>query len=304
MKPEKSHPRLNPECIPCIINKQIGCYPKKVSKNSAIEYMQRILKVIADAPDTTSAPEIIHEIYAIQKELFGYIQDYSDIKRHFNKLMLDLEPEILSAIHHAPDTLKAAVQYAMMGNYIDFAAMENVDEQKLREFLDTAQSTPLDTDTFENLKKDLSEAKTLVYLTDNCGEIVLDKLLISVIRKQYPGIDIAVIVRGAPAINDATVEDAIQTGLADLIPVIGNGSDIAGTCLDKLSNEARERIDTADVLIAKGQANYETLQKSGKNIFYIFMCKCKLFAERFGVPLYQGILANEKLSGKGAYDEL
>lgn len=302
MKPE--NPRLNPECIPCIINKQIRCYPKEISEESAIEYMQRVLKVIADAPKTTSAPEIIHEIYAIQKEMFGYSRDYSDIKSHFNKLMLDLEPEIRSAVNHAPDTLKAAVQYAMMGNYIDFAAMENVDEQKLREFLDGAQSTPLDANTLESLKRDLSEAKTLVYLTDNCGEIVLDKILISVIRKQYPEIDITVIVRGAPAINDATVEDAIQTGLADMLPVMGNGSDIAGTCLDKLSDEARKKIDAADVLIAKGQANYETLQKSGKNIFYIFMCKCRLFAERFRVPLYQGILANERLSWKGANDEL
>lgn len=296
MNSEKPKTRLNPECIPCIINKQIGCYPKEVSKSSAIEYMQRVLKVIADAPKTISAPEIIHEIYAIQKEMFGYTRDYSDIKRHFNKLMSDLEPEIRSAINHASDTLKAAIQYAMMGNYIDFAAMENVNEQKLRKFLDAAQDNPLNTTAFENLKKDLSEAKALVYLTDNCGEIVLDKVLISVIKKQYPGLDITVIVRGAPAINDATMEDAIQIGLTDVVPVIGNGSDIAGTCLNKISAEAGKLINTADVLIAKGQANYETLQKCGNNIFYIFMCKCELFAQRFQVPLYHGILANEKPS--------
>lgn len=293
MKSEEPKTRLNPECIPCIINKQIGCYPEESSKSSAIEYMQRVLKVIADAPQTISAPEIIHEIYAIQKEMFGYTRDYSDIKGHFNALMLDLEPEIRSAINHAPAPLKAAIQYAMMGNYIDFAAMENVNEQKLRKFLDAAQDNPLNATAFEKLKKDLSESKTLVYLTDNCGEIVLDKVLISVIKKQYPGLDITVIVRGAPAINDATMEDAIQIGLTDLVSVIGNGSDIAGTCLNKISARAGKLIDTADVLIAKGQANYETLQECGNNIYYIFMCKCKLFAERFGVPLYQGILANE-----------
>ena len=133
----------------------------------------------------------------------------------------------------------------------------------------------------------------MVYLTDNCGEIVLDKILIRQIMKEYPKVRVTVIVRGKPALNDATMEDARETGLSDITAVIGNGSGITGTWLPEISEEAREMIDAADLILSKGQGNFETLQGCGKNIYYMFLCKCRLFVERFQKKQFEGVLANE-----------
>jgi uncharacterized protein with ATP-grasp and redox domains len=125
---------------------------------------------------------------------------------------------------------------------------------------------------------------------DNCGEIVIDKLIIEELRKLNPQVNITAIVRGEEVINDATIEDAEQVGLNELVKVIGNGSDILGTCLKYISEEARTVIEEADVVLSKGQGNFETLQGYDKNIYYIFLCKCEMIAEMFGVEKFSPML--------------
>ncbi len=118
-------------------------------------------------------------------------------------------------------------------------------------------------------REELSDARSLVYLTDNCGEIVLDKIAVKMLQKLYPHLSITVIVRGEPVVNDATMEDAAMCGLTELVPVIGNGSRVGGTWLPDISEEARQLLDRADVIIAKGQGNFETLNGCGLNIYYL-----------------------------------
>ena len=286
--------RLNPECISCLIKKQLDSYPEKASNSEKIKYMQEILEIISQAPQSMSAPEIVSEIYNVQRKMFGTNQDYTETKRYFNNLMLEIEKDLADEIVKSEDQLKIAVQYVMTGNYIDFGAMDKVDENKLRELLSNARNIEVNDNEFQALQSDLMNAKYLVYLTDNCGEIVLDKLLISVIRELNPALDITAIVRGSDVLNDATLIDARQVALTDIVKVIGNGSNIAGTCLNKISPEALQAIDNADVIISKGQGNFETLNRCGRNIYYMFMCKCKMFADRFRVPKYSGILINDK----------
>lgn len=286
--------RLNHECISCLVNKQLRRYPEDAAAEQKTEYMQSVLRAVADAPGTMSAPEIMESIYAIQKRMFGMEKDYSEIKRHFNGLMLELEDGLKKEIYASRDPLKLAVRYAMTGNYIDFAAMDSIDEEKLGEFIAGAKDNPVDGEALAGLKSDLERASRLVYLTDNCGEIVFDKLLIGAAKQLYPQLDVTVIVRGYPVVNDATAEDAEQVGLTGIAEVIGNGMSVAGTCLDRISEEARRKIGLADVIIAKGQGNFETLRMCGLNIYYIFMCKCAMFADRFNVPMYHGILVNDR----------
>lgn len=286
--------RLNPECISCLIKKQLDSYPEKASNSEKIKYMQEILEIISQAPQSMSAPEIVSEIYNVQRKMFGTNQDYTETKRFFNNLMIEIEKDLADVIVKSEDQLKTAVQYVMTGNYIDFGAMDKVDENKLRELLSNARNIEVNDNEFQALQSDLMNAKYLVYLTDNCGEIVLDKLLISVIRELNPALDITAIVRGSDVLNDATLIDARQVALTDIVKVIGNGSNIAGTCLNKISPEALQAIDNADVIISKGQGNFETLNRCGRNIYYMFMCKCKMFADRFRVPKYSGILINDK----------
>ena len=140
----------------------------------------------------------------------------------------------------------------------------------------------------------MKKARTFVYITDNCGEIVLDKLVIKVLKSYYPDLDITVIVRGFPVVNDATMKDALETGLADVVTVIGNGSDAPGTWLPGISKEARKCIEEADVVIAKGQGNFESLHECGLNIYYLFLCKCDWFQQRFHARPLQGMFLNER----------
>ena len=286
--------RLRPECISCIVNKQIEKYPASVSMKDKIEYMKRVLKIIADAPINMSAPEIVNIICGVQREMFSIETDYTEIKKHFNDLMLKTETFMRNEIHKSGNPLKRAVQFAMTGNYIDFSAIENVDEKELKRLLEESDKNPVDDSELMSMHRDILQSKRITYLTDNCGEIVADKLLISVIKDMNPSAQLTAVVRGGNVVNDATMEDAKQVGLTDIITVIGNGSNIAGTSHDKISHDARVAIDYADMIISKGQGNYETLQKCGKNIYYIFMCKCKMFTEKFRVPLYQGILINDR----------
>ena len=181
----------------------------------------------------------------------------------------------------------------MIGNYIDFGAMQKVDEAKLDRLLLHAQEMPLQEQEYQSMRQALLSGKSVAYLTDNCGEIVLDKLLMQEIKQINDQAHVTAIVRGHKVLNDATMKDAQQVSLADAAYVMDNGSDIAGTCLDELSQQAKQALDQADVILAKGQANFETLCKCGKNVYYLFMCKCSLFADRFGVPMYHGILIHD-----------
>lgn len=285
--------KLNPDCVACLIKKYSKDYPAGADENLCRAFTGRVLEIINTAPKTIGAPEIVEKIDKVRLELFGEKKDFTDIKRHFNNLIMGMEYTIWNNINNSDSPLKSAVQYAMMGNYIDFGAMAKVDEDKLLELIGTAHSIDIATEEFENFKREIQSAKSLVYLTDNCGEVVFDKLMIKTIKKLYPDLEINVIVRGENVLNDATMDDAVQIGLTDIVNVTGNGSGIAGTSLESVNAQTRAKIDNADIIIAKGQGNFETLRYCGKNIYYIFMCKCEMFASRFNVPRFSGMFIND-----------
>ena len=286
--------RLRPECISCMIKGNIEKFPENTTIEKQVEYKQKLLRMIGNAPAELSAPVVSRDIKKLQYDMFQIEDDYEDIKFHFNELMLTFERSIMEDVQQSPDPLYRAIGYAMMGNYIDFGAMDSVDETYLKELLDSVKDRTFDDVSYELFQMDLKTKKTLVYLTDNCGEIVMDKILIQTIQKQYPQLDVTVIVRGFPIINDATMEDARQVGMDQIAKVIGNGQGIPGTYYEELSQEAKDKIDMADIIIAKGQGNFETLRMCQKNIYYIFLCKCEMFARQFEVPRFTGILINDE----------
>lgn len=286
--------RLRPECLSCLAKKYLDKYPEEASVEKKTEYMQRSLRILACSREYEAAPVVVNRISKIHDEIFGATDEFSDAKKYFNQVMLDREETIQANLNAAEDPLLLGIQYALVGNYIDFGAMKHVDEAHLSNLLDNAKEQPIPSAEYENLKKDLTSAKRLVYLTDNCGEIVLDKLLIQVIRKLYPQLEIIAVVKGGNVLNDATMEDAKQVGLKSLVKVLDNGNDIAGTWLEATTWGTRKIIESADVILSKGQANYETLRFSGLNIYYLFLCKCEMFAKEFGVERFTGMLLNEK----------
>lgn len=286
--------RLNSACIQCMMDKHLCNYDQEIEESKKLEYMHRMVKVVADADMTESAPVITGRILKLQDEMFGKRIDYVSVKQKFNRMMLLEEENIWEKILSAKDPLRMAVQYAMTGNYIDFGTMSEITGEKLHELLEEADQIVLDEQEFSRLKDDLEHGTKLTYLTDNCGEVVLDKLVMRTIQRLYPKLQLTAVVRGAQALNDATMEDAQEVGLTQQVRVIGNGTDITGTELDQISEEARQCIEEADVIISKGQGNFETLQGCGKNIYYMFLCKCQLYIKRFHANLLQGILIHDR----------
>lgn len=290
---------LRSECIKCLTEKNMDRISEGATEEQKLAYLQGILGIISKAPVDVCAPVIVRDINNLSKEIFGTAQDYSKEKTYYNHLMLEKEESIRTKIHASENILLTALQYALVGNYIDFGAMHSVDDAYLEELLADVQKKAVAAEAYEKLQKDLSTCKRLVFLTDNAGEAVMDKLFIEVMKEIYAPEKITVLVKGSPVLNDVAMEDALEIGLDKVAEVVDNGNGIAGTWLPELSPKAGEILDEADVIISKGQANFETLRLCGKNIYYIFLCKCKLFCENFRVPQYTGMLIREKdLSGE------
>lgn len=287
--------KLNPFCMCCALNKQeqkIRHYPDMEKKT---EYMKKVMALMSNTEEKDCAPSLSVDIQKLYSSFWNCpMEDFTEIKKEFNQLMLNMEVSIEDKIRKSNDPLEKALLYARIGNYIDFAALSNVDQSTVITLLDEKSSEDLDEKEYKNFLHDLSSAKKLVYLTDNCGEVVLDKMAVKILKEQYPNLDITVIVRGYPVVNDATMEDAEEIGLTDLVNVIGNGSNVGGTWIPGINSESRELLYNADLIIAKGQGNFETLNDCGLNIYYLFLCKCDLFQRRFHAENLQGMFLNER----------
>lgn len=288
--------KINEFCKNCLLRKNLHAYPLSASPEQAAAYQKKVRSILDRCSDL-SAPEITEKMDNLRWDMFGAKKDYFEIKHHFNDLMLSLEPHMEQQIRNAEDPLKRAVQYALAGNYIDFAVVKNVSEDQLREELDTAADISIDPKILEDFRSEALRARRLVYFTDNCGEIVADKLLIKVLRSINPKLTVTVIVRGKPVVNDATLEDAMQIRLSEAAHcVIGNGTGMPGNVIGIVSPEAAQEIRQADLLISKGQGNFEGLSGCGLNIFYLFLCKCDRFMNLFQVPQFTGVMTREGIS--------
>ena len=286
-------PKLKSVCVSCMLNSRINQFPEDAPEEKKVEYMTRVLRELGEMKDAHGPVLATRNIVLFQAELFGKKQDYSELKSKFNQFVMEKVPFLKSEIEKADDSFKRAIQYGIVGNYIDFAVMEHVDEKQLEQLFIDASMYSLDEETYQAMKQDICYAEKIVYLLDNCGEIVIDKLIIEEVKRLNPRAMITAIVRGEEVVNDATIEDAEQVGLTEVVKVIGNGSDILGTCLKYISEEARTVIEKADVVVSKGQGNFETLLGYDKNIYYIFLCKCEMIAEMFGVEKFSPMLVKE-----------
>ena len=289
--------KLSAMCIRCLMDRQEERVRECGDEEKKAVYLKEAAGIIASSGEGDSAPYLVFQMNQAYERLFGKLMDYKKEKKEFNSLMLDLESELEEKIRSGKsreEILKNAINYARSGNYIDFGALNHVDKDELMGLLEKAGEEDVDGHTFAMLSEDLDKAEELVYLLDNCGEIVADKLLVKVLKEQYPNMNITVMVRGVEVLNDAVMEDAEEVGLTNLVKVIGNGNGVAGTQVDLLSREAREAIEKADIIISKGQGNFETIYGGGWNIYYLFLCKCAWFSERFGMERLKGVFINEK----------
>ena len=286
--------KINSFCLTCLIQMQESQVRKFDDEEKKMKYMREILAFLSSCNPDLSAPALVKPLSRIYEKYWGIRDGMAEVKKEFNDFLLSMEKDIEEQIRKHADPLEAALCFARTGNYIDYAAVKDISKEKLLELFEEQGKEGLDRKEYERLLGDLKKAQKLVYLTDNCGEVVLDKIALKILREYYPALEMTAIVRGSPVVNDADIEAAHATGLDTVVRVIDNGSDIAGTDLDDISDEAREEIESSDIIISKGQGNFETIHGCGLNIYYLFLCKCDWFMRRFRAERYQGMLVNER----------
>ena len=279
--------RISESCAACL-------YDKQKNKTDDEEYLSEIRSILDNRKETDTSPYMVYLFNKVHVRRFGAGADYKDIKRKYNDLVLGMEESLREEIEKSEDPLAKALIMARVGNYIDFGAMNHVDQD---EFLTLFRDTEMREDdrrTYVSFLEACEKGKTFLLVCDNCGEIVLDKLLLEQIVRRFQHLTMKALVRGGEVLNDATADDAVYVGLDNIAEIISNGDAIAGTVYDLMPETAKKAMDEADVILAKGQGNYETMSDQGRHIFYEFLCKCDLFTSRFKVPRLTGIFTEEK----------
>jgi uncharacterized protein with ATP-grasp and redox domains len=219
------------------------------------------------------------------REATGNEDPYAEQKRRLNDVALELYPVFADRIEKLANPLELAVRLAIAGNIMDLAVKTNLNEDEVLASFDDCLAAPLDCHIAE-FAQAVEEADSILYLTDNAGEIVFDRLLL----ERLPREKVTVAVRGKPVINDATMEDAEYVGLAKVAKIIDNGSDAPGTILSDCSNAFRRHFERADMIISKGQGNYETLADSPRPIWFLLRVKCPIIARDLECPVGTAIL--------------
>ncbi len=270
----------------------------QASKERREEVLRQVERFLDEASPDLSAPQMMAGVLDLLKKETGILDPYERSKREYNQLLLGMEEELSRRIHEAEDLFTVAMRYVTVGNYIDFGALSDVNEEQLRTLLRDCGQFELNPEEVRRFREELGSARELLYITDNAGEIVLDKIFIKVLKELYPKLQVSVLVRGEPVLNDATAEDAKLIGLDRVAAVIPSGTSVPGTQYGQISREARDCMDRADLCLAKGQGNFESLRECGKNIYYLFLCKCDLFVERFQVERLTPAFLNELRMGK------
>ncbi len=286
--------KLNTECILCHLRRNLETASNLGDEQTAMAFAKELMQQYLEAPEDASSPTLGPGANALFQKYYGLEPDrFRKEKEESNRFVMARLEDIRSRVTQARDPLYAALQFAILGNYIDFSALQGkVSFDQLDGLLDKAQELEVDTDNYRSLQQELAAGRTLLYLTDNAGEICFDRILGEQIHEKYPHLQITYCVRGGPAHNDATREDALLAGIP--FPVIDNGNTVGGTELRLLSSEAKQALETADVVIAKGQGNIETMYGCGYNVYYAFLIKCSRFVNVFGKPMLTPMLLKER----------
>ncbi len=285
---------LSSYCFECHFGHAMQSARALGDEKQAMAFAKDLMQMYIDTPTGVSSAHWGPGTAALLQKHYGLDPDhYRQEKQDSNRFVMERLEAIRSRVQAQEDPVYAGLQFAILGNYLDFSALKGkVSFAQLEDMLASALDYELDRNCYAQLCRELEKGRRLLYLTDNAGEIGFDRLCAEEIRNKYPQLAITFCVRGGPASNDALREDALAVGVP--FPVIDSGSCIGGTELDAIGQEALEAFQTADVIIAKGMGNTETLLGCGYNVFYAFLVKCKSFEETFGKPLFTPMLVCEK----------
>lgn len=277
--------KLNLKCLPCNINQTLKITELiKCDEETKKIILSDVFELLKNVDYEYANPHTMKYILEIISKHTNNNNPYKDVKKYYNNILLEEYSKLKSMITESDNVFECALKAAILGNIIDFGPAHNFDKDIIFNELSKLNDLKLTIDNSVQLQDSLSEAKTLLYIGDNCGEIVLDKLFIEIIKSLYPNIEVTFAVRGMPALNDVTVDDANDVGMNEIAKIIDSGDGCPGTILNSVSKEFKETFNSADVIIAKGQGNYEGLSdEKSKKLFLLFMAKCDVVASIAGV---------------------
>ncbi|MGC1402131.1 MAG: ARMT1-like domain-containing protein [Thermodesulfobacteriota bacterium] len=288
---------LKPDCIPCILKMSASAIRKltddeEVLKELTIKILQ--IPALRGLDWDLSSPEVIEQVMGKMIETFQTPDPFKDLKAEQNQRGLELYPHLQHLIQESTDPLFTAVLLAIQGNAIDLMVSDRSIE--VEKALGQELQQPIDEKSFLAFRDKLEKARLLVYLGDNSGEIVFDRILIETIRSLVD-LEVVFVVRNFPALNDVTLREAEQIGMDQIARVITNGLEapVPGTILSRCSSEFRDLFQKADLIISKGGGNFDSLEEEkshSKDITFMLLSKCLPYGRYFQTRMYQPILAN------------
>ena len=256
------------DCLPCFLRQAL--YTARIATDSADaqqEILRRAARLVADFDLDTSPPENAIRLYRMIAATAGASDPFALLKEESNRFALDLRPELRQRVRQASDPLATALKFAIAGNVIDYGAHHDFDARRT---IDHCLARPYAIDDSLQFRRDLAGAQRILYLADNCGEIVFDGLLLETMGEK----EVTVALKERPIINDALVADALACGIDRICTVVSNGTDCPGTPLARCSGEFQQLFRNADLIISKGQGNFETLSEEAGPVYFLLTVKC------------------------------
>lgn len=284
--------RLHLECIPCYLRQALEAVQMATDDKKLQEQILRKCLIVASKFDTGDSGFVLHsKIQKIIKRILPDGDPYREVKEEYNRMALGLVNKLEEIIKNSKNPFEVSLRISLAGNIIDFGPKVDLNKNILQEAIKKSLSQDMDMDKIKLLKEEIDNAKRILFIGDNAGEIVFDKIFI----ENLPGEKITYAVRGGPALNDATMEDAKMIGMMDSVKVITTGLDMPAAVLSLCSGEFLKEYRKSDLIIAKGQGNYEALCDEKKKIFFLLKIKCPVVAENFSGRYKLGDIIVDKI---------
>ena len=267
------------DCYPCFLRQALSA-ARRTGADDAQQHaiMGQALALLQTLPPGKTPPEIGYAVHRIVRDMMGHSDPYREIKDVSTRAALAIYPRLKALVAESADPLETAVRLSIAGNIIDFALSDELAD--LWATTERVLAAPFAVDDLAALRAALDAADRVLYLADNAGETVFDRVLIEALA-----LPVTYVVKGGPTLNDATREDALAAGLETCATIIDNGSDAPGTILSLCSEDFRQVYAAAPLIIAKGQANYETLSEAGPRVFCLLQIKCPVIGRDLGAPV-------------------
>lgn len=289
------------DCIPCFVQQAHDALRQvtKEDEKLVLRTLQRVMRAAAEFPLSQTPPAMAQLTHRIIREETGNPDPYARIKSESTRLALNLAEEARGVINTSVDPFLMALRFSIAGNIMDFALTSKWDPLELDSFIEDTRFQSLEKKAVERLRAAVKSARSILVLGDNAGETVFDKLLI----EQFGGADVFYAVKGSPVINDATLADAQAAGLDAVAKIVENGSDAPGTMLQDCSASFRGLFSEVGLVIAKGQANYETLSNCSRPLFFLTRVKCPVIGRDLGEPVGSWVVKEHQVESRKVHGQ-